>query len=202
MRFREKCWCSFSSICSWDKKFGVVCLTLTVSYFYHIASWTSVSVVLCKWRPSARYTSVSANSVYSDQVLFSNLIRTFIEILTGISYKRVGVSCELLVNVIQVTYIAPWYIPYLLVFHFVCDWTLLPLLFRQRVTKHLTPELNPSAQRCLPRFFMEILLLEPCVSLTYAWKNNKCNNYSFSLSFMYGISYMFRHYISIFRERS
>jgi hypothetical protein len=27
------------------------------------------------------------------------------------------------------------------------------------------------------------------------------NNYSFSLLIMYGISYMFRHYIAIFRER-
>jgi hypothetical protein len=33
----------------------------------------------------------------------------------------------------------------------------------------LTPELNPSAQRCLTRFFTEILLLESCISLTYAW---------------------------------
>jgi hypothetical protein len=34
--------------------------------------------------------------------------------------------------------------------------------------KHLTPELNPSAQRCLTRFFTEILILEPCISLIYA----------------------------------
>jgi hypothetical protein len=32
----------------------------------------------------------------------------------------------------------------------------------------LTPELNPSAQRCLTRFFTEDLLLEPCISLIYA----------------------------------
>jgi hypothetical protein len=32
----------------------------------------------------------------------------------------------------------------------------------------LTPELNPSAQRFLTRFLMGILLLEPCISLTYA----------------------------------
>jgi hypothetical protein len=60
----------------------------------------------------------------------------------------------------------------------------------------LTPELNPSAQRCLSRFLLGILLLEQCISLTYAWNTNKCNNYSFSLLIMYGSSYMFRHYIA------
>src|SRR5215510_1924062 len=33
-------------------------------------------------------------------------------------------------------------------------------------------------------------------------KTNKYANYSFSLLIMYGSSYMFRHYIAIFRERS
>jgi hypothetical protein len=46
------------------------------------------------------------------------------------------------------------------------------------------------------------LLLEPCISLIHAWKTNKYTNYSFSLLIMYGSSYMFRHYIAIFRERS
>src|SRR5215831_12733714 len=32
-------------------------------------------------------------------------------------------------------------------------------------------------------------------------KHNKYTNYSFSLLIMYGSSYMFRHYIGIFRER-
>jgi hypothetical protein len=32
----------------------------------------------------------------------------------------------------------------------------------------LTPELKPSAQRCLTRFLLGILLLEPCISLIYA----------------------------------
>jgi hypothetical protein len=32
----------------------------------------------------------------------------------------------------------------------------------------LAPELNPSAQRCLTRFLLGILLLEPCISLLYA----------------------------------
>jgi hypothetical protein len=66
----------------------------------------------------------------------------------------------------------------------------------------LTPELNPSAQRCLTRFVTRDFLLEPCISLIYAWKTNKYTNYSFSLLIAYVISYMFRHYISILRERS
>jgi hypothetical protein len=66
----------------------------------------------------------------------------------------------------------------------------------------LTPELNPSAQRCLTRFFLGIFLLEPYISLIYAFKTNKYTSYSFSLLIMYGSSYMFRHYIAIFRERS
>jgi hypothetical protein len=66
----------------------------------------------------------------------------------------------------------------------------------------LTPELNPSAQRYLTGFLLGILLLEPCSSLMYAWKTKKCNNYSLSLLIMLGISYMFRHYIAILRERS
>jgi hypothetical protein len=32
----------------------------------------------------------------------------------------------------------------------------------------LMPELNLSAQRCLARFLMGILVLEPCISLIYA----------------------------------
>jgi hypothetical protein len=63
----------------------------------------------------------------------------------------------------------------------------------------LIPELNPSAQRCLTRFFIGILLLELCVSLMYAWKTYKWNNYTFSLLIMYGSFYMFRHYIAILR---
>src|SRR5215468_10160374 len=51
-------------------------------------------------------------------------------------------------------------------------------------------------------FLLGILLLEPCISLIYAWKTNKYTNYSFSLLIMYGSSYMFRNYIAIFRERS
>jgi hypothetical protein len=68
----------------------------------------------------------------------------------------------------------------------------------------LTPELNPSAQSCLMIFFTGNLLLEPYISLIYAWETNKYtyNNYSFSLLIMYGSSYIFRHYIAILRELS
>jgi hypothetical protein len=39
----------------------------------------------------------------------------------------------------------------------------------QEYINPLTPELYPSAQRCLTRFFLlGILLLEPCISLIYA----------------------------------
>jgi hypothetical protein len=36
------------------------------------------------------------------------------------------------------------------------------------VLNHLTPELNPSAQCCLTRFLLMILLLEQSISLIYA----------------------------------
>jgi hypothetical protein len=55
----------------------------------------------------------------------------------------------------------------------------------------LTPELNPSAQRCLTRFFTGDFDSWTVHSLLYALKTNKCNNYSFSLLIMYGISYVF-----------
>jgi hypothetical protein len=51
-------------------------------------------------------------------------------------------------------------------------------------------------------FLLGILLLEPCISLIYAWKTIKYTDYSFGLLIMYGSSYMFRHYIAILRERS
>jgi hypothetical protein len=47
--------------------------------------------------------------------------------------------------------------------------------------------MNLSAQRCLTSFLLGNLFLEPCISLIYAWKTNKCNNYSFSLLIIYGI---------------
>jgi hypothetical protein len=51
-------------------------------------------------------------------------------------------------------------------------------------------------------FLLRILLLELYILLIYAWKTNKYTNYSFSLLIMYGSSFMFRHYIAIFREHS
>jgi hypothetical protein len=52
------------------------------------------------------------------------------------------------------------------------------------ITVQFPPVLNPSAQRCLTKFLLGILLLELCISFIYAWKPNKCNNYSFSLLIM------------------
>jgi hypothetical protein len=39
-------------------------------------------------------------------------------------------------------------------------------------------------------------------NVIYVWKTNKCTDYSFNLLIMYGSSYMFRHYVATFRERS
>jgi hypothetical protein len=67
----------------------------------------------------------------------------------------------------------------------------------------LTPKLNPSAQLCQTRIFSgDFAAWTVHLIKIYAWKPNKCNNYSFILLMMYGSSYMFRHYIAIFRERS
>src|SRR5215471_1780796 len=49
-------------------------------------------------------------------------------------------------------------------------------------------------------FLLGILLLEPCISLIYAWKTNKYTNYEFSLLIIYGTFCKFRYYIAIFRE--
>jgi hypothetical protein len=43
-----------------------------------------------------------------------------------------------------------------------------PVISNTPPFKPLTPELNPSAQRCLTRFLLGILLLEPCISLMHA----------------------------------
>jgi hypothetical protein len=42
-------------------------------------------------------------------------------------------------------------------------------------------------------FLLGILLPEPCISLIYAWKTHKYTNHSFSLSIMYGSSYLGWH---------
>jgi hypothetical protein len=66
----------------------------------------------------------------------------------------------------------------------------------------LTPESNPSAQRCLTRFFTGDF-----ASWTVHFVHTKCvKNQQMQQLFiqfiMYGSSYIFRHYIAIFRERS
>jgi hypothetical protein len=66
----------------------------------------------------------------------------------------------------------------------------------------LKPELNPPRNATWREIWLGILLLEPWISLIYAWKTSKCNNYSFSLLIMNGIYYKFRHYIAILREHS
>jgi hypothetical protein len=45
---------------------------------------------------------------------------------------------------------------------------ILGIFFELEDINPLTPELNPYAQRCLTRFLLRILLLEPCISLIYA----------------------------------
>jgi hypothetical protein len=67
---------------------------------------------------------------------------------------------------------------------------------------HLTPELNSPHNIAWWDFLLQILLLEPCISLIYVRKANKCNYYSFSLLIMYGSSYMFRQDIASFRKDS
>jgi hypothetical protein len=44
----------------------------------------------------------------------------------------------------------------------------LEFLSQKTALNPLTPELNPSAQRCLTSFLLVILLLESCISLIYA----------------------------------
>jgi hypothetical protein len=66
----------------------------------------------------------------------------------------------------------------------------------------LTPELNPSAQRCLTRFFARHFASWTVHFVIICVKTNKCHNYSFSLLIMDGGSYMCQHYVAIFRERS
>jgi hypothetical protein len=66
----------------------------------------------------------------------------------------------------------------------------------------LTPELNPSAQRCLTRFFTRDFASWTVDFVNICVKNQQITNYSFSLLIMYGISHMFRHYIAVLGERS
>jgi hypothetical protein len=57
-------------------------------------------------------------------------------------------------------------------------------------------------QHCLTRFFIGDFASWTVHFINVCVKNQQYNNYSFSLLIMYGISYMFRHYIAILRERS
>jgi hypothetical protein len=67
----------------------------------------------------------------------------------------------------------------------------------------LTPELNPSAQRCLMRFFTGDFASWTLHFVNIRVKNQQIHHlFLFSLLIMYGRSYMCRHYIVIFRERS
>jgi hypothetical protein len=66
----------------------------------------------------------------------------------------------------------------------------------------LTPELNPSAQRCLTRFFTGDFVSWTVSFVNICVKNQQMQQLFIKLLIMYGSSYMFRHYIAIFRERS
>jgi hypothetical protein len=57
------------------------------------------------------------------------------------------------------------------------------------------PELNPSEQRCLTTFFTGDFASLTVHFVSICVKNQKKINYLFSLLIMYGISYMFRHYV-------
>jgi hypothetical protein len=85
---------------------------------------------------------------------------------------------------------------YLCVKHSCC------VVFINTYINSLTPELNPSAQRCLTRIFTEDFPSRTMHFVNICVKTNKYTNYLFSLLIIYGSSYMFRHYIAIFRERS
>jgi hypothetical protein len=65
----------------------------------------------------------------------------------------------------------------------------------------LTPKLNPSAQRCLTRFFTGNFSSWTVNFVNICVKNQQIHQL-FIQFIIYGSSYMFRHYIAIFRERS
>jgi hypothetical protein len=71
-----------------------------------------------------------------------------------------------------------------------------------KIINPLTPELNPSAQRCLTRYFYWRFCFLNVHFVNICMKTNKYINYSFSLLITYGSSYIFWHYIAILRERS
>jgi hypothetical protein len=61
----------------------------------------------------------------------------------------------------------------------------------------MTPTLNPSAQRCLTRFFTGDF-----ASRTVHFVNICVKNQQIHQLFTQFINYMFRHYVAILRERS
>jgi hypothetical protein len=63
------------------------------------------------------------------------------------------------------------------------------------------PELNPSAQRCLAKFFTGDFVSWTVHFVNICVKNQQMQQL-FIQFIMYGISYMFRYYIAILRERS
>jgi hypothetical protein len=65
----------------------------------------------------------------------------------------------------------------------------------------LTPELNPSAQRCLTRFFTGDFASWTVHFVHICVKNQQIHQL-FIQFIMYGSCYMFRHFIAILRERS
>jgi hypothetical protein len=65
----------------------------------------------------------------------------------------------------------------------------------------LMPELNPSAQRWLTRFFTGEFVSLTLHFVTICVKNQQTQQL-FIQFIMYGSSYMFRHYTAVFRERS
>jgi hypothetical protein len=66
----------------------------------------------------------------------------------------------------------------------------------------LTPKLNPSAQRCLTRYFTEYFASLTVHFVNICMKNQQIHQLFIQFINLYGSSYMFRHYIAILRERS
>jgi hypothetical protein len=70
------------------------------------------------------------------------------------------------------------------------------LAFPSKLAYQTTPTPCRSTLELERRFSTSIYSTSTCV------KTNKCTNYSFSLLIMYGSSYVFRHHIAVFSERS
>jgi hypothetical protein len=66
----------------------------------------------------------------------------------------------------------------------------------------LTPELNPSAQRCRTKFFTGDFTYLTMHFINICVKNQQINQLIIQFINYVCTSYMFRHYIAIFKERS